>query len=260
MSTPLMIQQFVQPKHLAETVTGCAPHDEVLPEGRWQFDGDVTEVFEDMLRRSIPQYDVMRQAVFEIGCPHVQHGTHVVDLGASRGDALAPFLDRFGAYCSYVAVEVSKPMLEVLRVRFAGWIDCGKMRVLATDLCEDYPPVNASLTLSVLTLMFTPMEHRLAILQSVHDHLVDGGALVMVEKVLGSSARLNALMVELYHEMKRRNGYTDEQIRRKAMSLRGVLVPVTADWCRELLRMVGFREVDCFWRWMNFAGWLAVKG
>lgn len=30
-------------------------------------------------------------------------------------------------------------------------------------------------------------------------------------------------------------------------------------WNEEMLQMVGFREVDCFWRWGNFAGWLAVK-
>ena len=24
-------------------------------------------------------------------------------------------------------------------------------------------------------------------------------------------------------------------------------------------RMAGFRRVDCFWRWMNFAAWVAVK-
>ncbi|GAB7188362.1 hypothetical protein ATKI12_8193 [Kitasatospora sp. Ki12] len=27
----------------------------------------------------------------------------------------------------------------------------------------------------------------------------------------------------------------------------------------ELLGQAGFQRVDCFWRWMNFAGWIAVK-
>lgn len=33
----------------------------------------------------------------------------------------------------------------------------------------------------------------------------------------------------------------------------------TAKWNEELLQMSGFREIDCFWRWVNFAGWIAVK-
>jgi len=38
-----------------------------------------------------------------------------------------------------------------------------------------------------------------------------------------------------------------------------VLVPVTAEWNEGLLRQTGFQQVDCFWRWMNFAGWVGVK-
>ena len=81
----------------------------------------------------------------------------------------------------------------------------------------------------------------------------------MVEKVLGNSAFLNELMVSGYLELKAGNDYTREQIERKRLSLEGVLVPVTSKWNEELLTQAGFREVDCFWRWMNFAGWVAVK-
>jgi len=66
-------------------------------------------------------------------------------------------------------------------------------------------------------------------------------------------------MVDVYYQLKARNGYTQEQIQRKRLSLEGVLVPVTARWNEEMMQMVGFRQVDCFWRWMNFAGWVAVK-
>ena len=66
-------------------------------------------------------------------------------------------------------------------------------------------------------------------------------------------------MVDAYLDGKRAAGYTEDQIQRKKLSLEGVLVPVTARWNEELLRMAGFRSVDCFWRWMNFAAWIAVK-
>lgn len=41
-------------------------------------------------------------------------------------------------------------------------------------------------------------------------------------------------------------------------SLEGVLVPVTTHWNEDMLRAEGFRHVDCFWRWMNFAAGVAV--
>lgn len=27
----------------------------------------------------------------------------------------------------------------------------------------------------------------------------------------------------------------------------------------DLLRMTGFKKIDCFWRCLNFAGWIAIK-
>ena len=52
---------------------------------------------------------------------------------------------------------------------------------------------------------------------------------------------------------------TREEINRKRFALEGVLVPVTARWNEELLNGAGFRQVDSIWRWMNFAGWVAIK-
>lgn len=86
-----------------------------------------------------------------------------------------------------------------------------------------------------------------------------GGALIFVEKVLGSTADLDGVMVDTYYALKAQNGYSQEQIERKRLSLEGVFVPVTAKWNEELLYSAGFAEVDCFWRWMNFAGWIAIK-
>src|SRR2546422_165117 len=103
------------------------------------------------------------------------------------------------------------------------------------------------------------IEHGLRILEDIHAALLPGGAFIFVEKVIGATAALDRDFVALYHEFKRAGGYTSEEIERKRLSLEGVLVPVTARWNEELLKTAGFRQTDCFWRWMNFAGWIAVK-
>lgn len=230
-----------------------------MPPGRWSFDDGVTQVFDDMLRRSIPQYDVMRRGVFDVGCRFVQPGTDLVDLGCSRGEAMAPFVARYGAGNRYVGVEVSRPMLQACRRRFQEPIDAGFMQLLDLDLRNDYPRVQSSVTLSVLTLQFTPIEYRQRIVRNVWRHLVPNGALIIVEKILGATADLDALLVDQYHQMKRESGYSQEEIDRKRYALEGVLVPMTAHWNEELLAQAGFSQIDCFWRWMNFAAWVAVK-
>ena len=233
--------------------------DHVLPEGAWKFDEGVTDAFDNMLKRSIPQYDVMRKSVFDVGCRFVKHKTTILDLGCSRGEALAPFVEQFGAYCTYVGVEVSEPMLEAARKRFSGLISSGLVEIKNLDLRTNFPPVKCSLVISVLTMMFVPMEHRQKVIREIYKSLVPGGALIMVEKILGATAEIDALFTGNYYDMKRDFGYSEMEIERKRLSLEGVLVPVTARWNEELLRMAGFNVIDCFWRWMNFAGWLAIR-
>ena len=115
------------------------------------------------------------------------------------------------------------------------------------------------MVLAVLTLQFTPIEYRQQIVRRVYESLAPRGAFILVEKVLGATAKIDEAFVELFLNIKRENGYSDSQIDRKRMSLEGVLVPVTAHWNEELLRQEGFTSVDCFWRHLNFAGWVAVK-
>ena len=244
---------------MTETKNGGPAVDRVVPGDKWVFDEAVTDAFDDMLRRSIPDYDVMRQTVFDVGSCFVTEQTSVVDLGCSRGEALAPFVERFGAHNSFIGVEVSKPMLAAAANRFRGLIDCGIVKLHDRDLRSFYPPVKASLTLLVLTLQFVPINHRQAILRKAFERTVPGGALILVEKVLGADAVIDELMVARYHRLKEDNGYSAEDVARKAASLEGVLVPVTAAWNEDLLRQAGFASIDCIWRRLSFAGWVAVK-
>lgn len=237
------------------------PVDQGVPKdnARWQFDGSVTDVFDNMLARSIPQYEVMREAVFELGSRFVTPSTSIVDLGCSRGEALAPFVLKFGACNRFVGVEVSPTMLGAVRERFADPIKDGFVDIRDLDLRTHYPLEKASLTLAVLTIQFTPIEYRHRIVKTIFDHTLPGGAFILVEKVLASTAQLDELFVERYHAMKAKHGYTTEQIERKRLALEGVLVPVTARWNEDLLRDAGFRQIECFWRWLNFAGWVGVR-
>lgn len=141
----------------------------------------------------------------------------------------------------------------------AGLITQNIVKIENLDLRNDFPKIPASIILSILTLQFTPIEYRKRILKNVYTDLIPGGCFILVEKLIGESDKLNENFVSLYYNLKKENGYSQEQIERKKLSLEGVLVPVTAKWNIELLQETGFKQIDCFWRWMNFAGFIAVK-
>lgn len=238
----------------SETDTGYAPD-------RWEFDEEVSRVFDDMLSRSIPQYETMREAVTLVASAFLRRGLNVVDLGCSQGEALASLANLPAIGNRFLGLEVSDPMLAAAQARFA---DAGeRVRIHRWDLRHGLPAdevaeESAGVVLSVLTLMFLPVNYRARLLAQVRRALAPGGALVLVEKVLGEGPTTDDVLTANYHAKKAQSGYTPDEIERKRLSLEGVLVPLTASWNEELLRRAGFSEVETFWAWMNFRGWVAV--
>lgn len=245
------------------------------PEGKWEFGPDVTAAFDDMLQRSIPNYTDMRDIVTRASGWLMDRDAFggrktplCVDLGCSRGAALAPLVDGWGARARFLGVDVSQPMLAAAEKRFAGMIEANVVSIQSRDLRAGYPlglglpagfPLNPTVTLLVLTLQFLPIEYRTRLLAEIHEQTIGGGGLILVEKVMGSTADADSLLLDIYHGLKRGNGYTQEAIDRKRLSLEGVLVPLQAAWNEDLLRKAGWATVETLWAWGNFRAWLAVK-
>jgi tRNA (cmo5U34)-methyltransferase len=227
---------------------------------RWVFDNEVTEVFSDMLERSIPGYQSMREVVTRTAVKYAAKNGCIVDLGVSRGDALMPVVMKCLANNTYCGYDVSEPMLEAARESFGNLSTEGIVSIKRHDLREGLPEGGSwVVALSVLTLMFVPIEYRQQILADIYHRLDNGGALVLVEKVLGDDASLNTQLVEMYYDIKREHGYDDDSIDRKRLALEGVLVPLRAAENERMVRGAGFEQVECIWRYLNFAGWVAVK-
>lgn len=242
----------------------------VYTNGKWEFDSNVADCFEDMLERSIPQYDVMRDSVatlaFDIvnnlGCN--DRTINILDIGCSDGLMIERMNNKFNAISDtriqFTGIDTSDPMILKAKHRMLNEVIDGRVNISKCDLRVDFPSGIFDVITSVLSIQFTPIEYRQKIIQNIYNNLsTNNGCLLMVEKVLGNTDKLNQLFVKNYYDMKLENGYSQEQIDRKKLSLEGVLVPVTSDWNVDLLKQAGFRQVDVFWRWMNFVGYIAIK-
>jgi tRNA (cmo5U34)-methyltransferase len=225
-----------------------------VPAGKWEFDPSVTSVFDDMIARSIPDYASMREIVESFAARYGAEGGTLLDLGCSTGLSIKAFLNRAKRI---IGVEVSESMLDVVTEKFGSFMN---VQIEALDLRTGFPAVqDVDVTLAVFTLQFIPVEHRRRVVRSVYEALRPGGAFILAEKVLGESASNQAAFVEVYHRFKERQGYSREEVDRKALALEGRLVANTAHENVAMLRAAGFREVECIWRWVNFAAWVAVR-
>lgn len=238
----------------------------IYTNGKWEFDEKVTDCFEDMLERSIPQYEVIRASVTNLARDVIDFSkketVSILDIGCSDGIMLERLVSKFSDFekIKFYGIDVSDPMITKAKHRLLDDVISHKVTIDKCDLRESYPDGMFDVITSVLSVQFTPIEHRQKILHNIYKSLsAKNGCLLMVEKVLGNTSELNQLFVKNYYDMKLQNGYSQEQIDRKRLSLEGVLVPVTNDWNVDLLKQDGFRQIDVFWRWMNFVGYIALK-
>lgn len=223
-----------------------------------EYRADLIEAIRDdyvIIVTARPDYQSMRALSYELGTRFVQPDTLIVDAGCSTGMAVEPFVERFKDTNDFLLIDNSPAMATASKERFSKYPG---VEVRAGNLWENLPLKDtASLVLSVLPLQFMPTAYRQTMISAIYESLTPGGAFIFVEKIV--SENMDDLMVELYYDMKRRNGYSEEQIMDKRRSLENVLSPLKPEWNVDMLRTAGFDKVDMFWRCLNFCGWIAVK-
>jgi tRNA (cmo5U34)-methyltransferase len=233
--------------------------DEIIPGKEWSFNEDVANVFDDMLTRSIPGYENMRENVIKMISPVITNGGYILDLGCSHGEMIAKLIKDLGSsmYVNYVGVDSSTAMVSKARTRFA---DDERVTIVHANIADaEMQRLRYDTILSVLTMQFIPIEHRQHILKQIYDALTPNGCFILVEKVLGESSSGQDHLVGVYHQMKKDNGYSDEQVEAKRVSLQNVLVPLRASENIRMLKSAGFSVVQPFWQNLNFVGIYASK-
>lgn len=226
----------------------------------FEFDQDIANCFSDMLARSIPDYRAMREMIFHTGYKFLKDKSKVIDLGCSNGGSVKRFVD-WSSYgperVDFFLYDNSIPMLEACRERFKN--HSVNINLHNADLRYTKIEEGADLILSILTLQFIPIEFRPDVLKRIYNSLTEDGAFILVEKVICSNNKDNKLFIEQYYDIKKNNGYSEEQILNKKASLENVLVPLTEEMNRELIKGAGFSSIECFWRTYNFAGYIIRK-
>lgn len=225
----------------------------------FEFNREVTAVFDNMLTRSVPLYQesIQRQAQMALG--FYQAGTRIYDLGCSHGNLGMLILEQFEQKpFAMVACDSSLPMIERYQSRLGkkaspSPIDLvwGRMEEISID--------NASVVLINLTLQFLEREKRDGLIQKIYKGLVPGGILLLTEKISHSSKQVSDLAQAFYGRFKRENGYSDLEISQKREALEKVLMPEPLETHLQRIDRAGFPACEVWLKWFNFASMVAIK-
>lgn len=225
---------------------------------RFRFDEHVARVFQDMIGRSVPGYDLTLRMIGVIAAHFAQADTHCYDLGCSLGAATLAMRHNIPASCRIFAVDNSPAMIEQCRTNIAADKAAPRVDLICGDI-SDLTITRASMVAFNFTLQFIPAERRLGLLEGIYQGLQPGGALILSEKIALPGDSEQELFESLHHDFKRSMGYSDLEIAQKRTALDQVLLPDTVDTHKERLHKAGFGEVYTWFQCFNFASWLAIK-
>ncbi|MEN9577193.1 MAG: tRNA (cmo5U34)-methyltransferase [Pseudomonadota bacterium] len=229
----------------------------------FQFDARVAEVFDNMIRRSVPGYATVEEMIELLTRRYALAGTCLYDLGCSLGTGLGAM--RRGAQgrpVSLIGVDTSAPMLarcqELLELQATASTEVLPAAQLICADARTVPLAPASVVIMNFTLQFVSLPDRLPLLRRIHEALVPGGVLILSEK-LSFEPEQRTWLEGLHDEFRKGNGYTELELSQKRAALEDVLFPEPAEVHLTRLTEAGFTQRTPWFQCLNFASFLAMK-
>lgn len=221
----------------------------------WTFDENVTNQFEEHVRRSLPFYERLQEMVASISDYFVKEHEVIYDLGCATGETIHRLQSRHpDKSLRYIGLDNSSSMIKKASKKYSS-----PLVEFQNANIEDYVfPSQSPFIVSILTLHFLPIHKRKIVLKRVFDTLYEGGCFVLAEKTYSESSVMQNMWGNLLFDDKLQQGFTHQEVLEKEQSIRGVLIPLSVKENIALLESIGF-TVDIFFKQWNFTGFVAVK-
>ena len=225
----------------------------------FRFDDNVADVFPDMIQRSVPGYQTIIQTIGKLTSKFQQADSHYYDLGCSLGAATLAMRRNISASGSQIiAVDNSQAMVDRCERHLHGFRSDVPVQVHLNDIRQQ-PIENAAIVVINFTLQFLPQSDRDTLIQRIYNGLKPGGLLILSEKFIHASAVENELLIDLHHDFKRANGYSELEISQKRTALENVMRPDTLPQHAQRLTDAGFSKQTLWFQCFNFCSMVAIK-
>ena len=223
------------------------------------FNEEVTEVFEDMIDRSVPGYTSSLRLIENLSRKYFIEGTHCYDLGCSLGASSMSLMKAMGKREGKVfAIDNSPAMIAACEQKCADLTKTGKVKFIKQDVNEAQID-KASVVVINFVLQFLNSKDRDGLLKKLFLGMKQGALLILSEKIHFDNKFRNQTIYNLHHQFKSNNGYSKMEISRKRDALEGVLVTDLETLHLQRLESIGFKKVRKVMTNLNFMTLVAEK-
>jgi tRNA (cmo5U34)-methyltransferase len=214
-----------------------------LPD-QWKFDQNIAKVFVKHAMQHIPDYYRVIDLSIKV-CKKLINdplNNRIIDVGCATGETIDKLWA--GGFCNLVGVDNSQAMLDQCQNKNAQYIIKDTFPI---DTSNPYHAVLCNWTLHFVT-------DKKQYLSDIFHGLADNGFLVLTDKTVNDDVDL-----DLYHDIKKTNGVSDEEIDLKAKSVKNIMNIDDVDWYIKNLKDIGFSRVTIINAAPCFTTFLAIK-
>jgi len=219
---------------------------EIFDEGAAEYDAQ--------RRKVIPCFDDLYDTAIELIPFESEDNFTALDLGAGTGLLTSLTLRKFPK-AQLMVVDISGKMLAKARERFQG---NPQVRFMVMDYASTPLPGKFDLVISAMSIHHLFDSEKKALFQRLYDALTPGGTFIHVELVKGATDYSEAFCKKAWLDHLQKSDLTGEQLSiiLERMSYdRTTRLDTQLHWLTE----AGFEDVDCYYRYYNFAVYAGRK-
>jgi tRNA (cmo5U34)-methyltransferase len=205
-------------------------------------------------RKVIPCFDDLYDTAIAL-IPHKREETFTaLDLGAGTGLLTSLTLRKFPK-AQLMVMDISEKMLQKARERFHG---DNRVRFMMMDYAASPLPEKFNLIISAMSIHHLFDSEKKALFQRIYNALTPGGTFIHVELVKGATDYSERFCKNAWLDHLQKSGLSEEQLSviLERMSYdRTTRLETQLHW----MTTVGFEDVDCYYRYYNFAVYAGRK-
>ena len=178
-----------------------------------------------------------------------------LDLGAGTG-LLTSFIINLFPHATGTLIDVSEKMMEKAMERFSS---NKRVSFLESDYSNDPLPDQNDLIVSAMSIHHLSDEEKKLLYQRVYDGLTRRGAFINADLVKGETVNTERNYQAMWMDWINEVGLGDEELSRIIERMghdRPSLLGDQLQW----LKNIGFLDVDCYYKYYNFAVYSGRKG
>ena len=219
---------------------------EIFDSGAAQYDGQ--------RRKVIPCFDDFYKTAVDLIPFDTEDTFTVLDLGAGTGLLTALILNAFPKASSMV-LDISEKMLAKAKERFKG---NDQVHFYAMDYARSPLTGEFDLIVSAMSIHHLYDSDKRLLFKKIYNALLPGGMFIHAELVKGATDVTEKIYQRMWFQYLKKTDLTEDQLSLifERMSYdKTTVLDIQLNWLKE----AGFTNVDCFYKYYNFAVYAGRK-